>query len=169
MNHKPSYRQPGEASRDDALRKLAAACAKAECCTGDMEEKMRRWGLGDDDIRANIEYLVSHKYVDDTRYCRAFVNDKITYNHWGRRKIEQGLWLKHIAPEVYEPILDEVAEERYAEVLAPLLKAKWPNIKAASDYERSGKLIKFAMGRGFELDVIKKCINRLALSLADTP
>lgn len=143
---------------EKALQKLAALCAKAEYCTGDMEEKMQRWGLGEDDIRHNVDYLVGHKYVDDTRYCRAFVSDKITYNRWGRRKIEQALWMKHVPESVYGPVLDEVPEERYLEVLRPLLKAKEPTINAASDYERSMKLIKFAMGRGFSIEEIRKCM-----------
>lgn len=145
-------------SEEKALSKLAALCAKAEYCTGDMDEKMRRWGLDDGARRRNIEYLVANHYVDDTRYCRAFVNDKITYNHWGRRKIEQALWMKHVPESVYAPVLDEVPEERYEEVLRPLLQAKWPTIKAATDYERSMKLIKFAMGRGFSIEEIKSCI-----------
>lgn len=146
---------------EKALSKLAALCAKAEYCTGDMDEKMRKWGLDEETRRKNIEYLVSHKYIDNARYCRAFVNDKITYNHWGRRKIEQALWMKHVPEDVSAPILDEIPDEKYIEVLKPLLKAKWPTIKAETDYERSMKLIKFAMGRGFNLDIIKRVIGEI--------
>lgn len=140
-----------------ALSRLAALCAKAEYSTGDMDEKMRHWGLDDEARARNIKYLVDHKYVDNERFCRAFINDKITYNHWGRRKIAQALWQKRVPEDVYERVLDEVPDEQYLEVLEPLLKAKRPTIKADSDYERSMKLIKFAMGRGFSLDLIKKC------------
>lgn len=146
---------------EKALSKLAALCAKAEYCTGDMDEKMRRWGIDEETRRKNIEYLVNNKYVDNSRYCRAFVNDKITYNHWGRRKIEQALWMKHIPEDVSEPILDEIPDERYMEVLKPLLLSKYPTINAESDYERSMKLIKFALGRGFSLDIIKKVIGEI--------
>lgn len=144
---------------EKALSKLAALCAKAEYCIGDMDDKMRKWGLDEETRNKNIEYLVSHKYIDNARYCRAFINDKITYNHWGRRKIEQALWMKHIPEDISAPILDEIPDEKYIEVLKPLLAAKWPTIKADSDYERSMKLIKFAMGRGFSVDIIKKVIN----------
>lgn len=144
---------------EKALSKLAALCAKAEYCTGDMDEKMRNWGLDEETRRKNIDYLVEHKYVDNARYCRAFINDKITYNHWGRRKIEQALWMKHVPEDVSAPILDEVPDEKYIEVLKPLLDAKWSTIKADTDYERSMKLIKFAMSRGFSFDIIQKVLN----------
>lgn len=149
-------RQP--LSREKALAKLAALCARAEYCTGDMEDKMRRWGLSGDDIKENISYLVANKYVDNARYCQAFVNDKIAYNHWGRRKIEQALWMKRVPESVSAPILDAVLEEDYINVLKPLIASKSATVKAESDYERQMKLMKFALGRGFSIDEIKQCL-----------
>lgn len=149
-------RQP--LSREKALAKLAALCARAEYCTGDMEDKMRRWGLSCDDIKENISYLVANKYVDNARYCQAFVNDKIAYNHWGRRKIEQALWMKRVPESVSAPILDAVPEEDYINVLKPLIASKSATVKAESDYERQTKLMKFALGRGFSIDEIKQCL-----------
>ncbi len=145
-------------SKEKALTKLAALCAKAEYCTGDMEDKMRRWGLSSDDIKENITYLVDNKYIDNARYCKAFVNDKIAYNHWGRRKIEQALWMKRVPENVSAPILDTVPEEDYIRVLKPLLASKAASVKAESDYERQMKLMKFAIGRGFSIDEIKQCL-----------
>ena len=145
-------------SREKALAKLAALCARAEYCTGDMEDKMRRWGLSGDDIKENISYLVANKYVDNARYCQAFVNDKIAYNHWGRRKIEQALWMKRVPESVSAPILHAVPEEDYINVLKPLIASKSATVKAESDYERQMKLMKFALGRGFSIDEIKQCL-----------
>lgn len=149
-------------TEEQALSRLAAMCAKAEYCTADIDGKMRRWGLGDDARQRNIDWLVENHYVDDARYCRAFINDKIDYNHWGRRKIEQALWMKHIPEDVSRPLLDEVPEERYCDILRPLLKAKWPSIKADTDYERSMKLMRFAVGRGFSIEDIKRCMPELS-------
>jgi regulatory protein len=146
-------------SEEKALSKLAGLCSKKELCTGDLDDKMRKWGLDDDARQRNIDYLVEHQFVDNSRFCRAFVNDKVKYNKWGRRKIEQALWTKQIPSDVSEPILDAVPDEDYLAALRPLLKAKWPTIKAKNDYERSMKLIKFAMGRGFEIRLIRQCID----------
>lgn len=151
-----------EISEEKALSKLAALCSKGEHCTGDLDEKMRRWGLDDEARQRNLDYLVEHKFVDNERYCRSYVNDKARYDKWGRRKIEQGLWAKRIPQEVSRPILDEVDDELYLDALRPLLKAKWPTIKAKTEYERSMKLIKYAMSRGFELRLIRQCIDEAA-------
>jgi len=146
-----------------ALKKLGDLCARSEHCSGEMAEKMRKWGIAKDAQERILDYLINHQYIDDSRFTQAFVRDKIVYNKWGRRKIEQALWLKKVPSIVYQPILDAVDDDEYLEVLRPLLKSKYPTIKAETDYERSVKLIKFAMGRGFTIDVIRKCIGDVSV------
>ena len=96
-------------------------------------------------------------------FTRSFVRDKIVFNKWGRRKIEQALWQKHIPQSISQPILDEIEPQEYLNVLRPLLKSKYLTIKAETDYERSMKLIKYAMGRGFTLDIIRLCIDDVTI------
>ena len=113
-----------------------------------------------DEAQARVmQRLVSERYVDDERYARAFVRDKIRYNKWGRRKVEQALWMKHIDDDIRSRALSEIDDEEYLSVLRPLLKQKRRSIKAASDYELNQKLVKFALGRGFTLDIIRQCID----------
>ena len=146
-------------SENEAYLTLAALCAQAEHCQYEMLEKMRRWELTEEAQARVMHRLVGEKYVDDERFARAFVKDKIRYNKWGRRKVEQAMWAKHIDEDIRQRVLDEVDDEEYISVLRPLLKQKRKSIKANSDYELNGKLIRFAMGRGFTMDIIKQCIE----------
>lgn len=138
---------------------LSALCAQAEHCQWEMTEKMRRWELTEEAQARVMQRLVSERYVDDERYARAFVKDKVRYNKWGRRKVEQALWQKHIDESVRQQVLDEVDDDEYICILRPMLQQKRKSTKASSDYELNGKLIKFAMSRGFTMDIIKQCIN----------
>jgi regulatory protein len=124
-----------------------------------MLEKMRRWELSDEAQARVMERLMKERYVDDERYARAFVKDKVRYNKWGRRKVEQALWQKHIGDSVRQQVLDEVDDDEYISILRPLLQQKRRSTKAASDYELNQKLIRFAVSRGFTMDIIKQCIN----------
>ena len=142
-----------------ALQRLSALCASAEHCEYEMTEKMRKWEVEESDCERIMEYLRKAKFVDDERYARAFVKDKIKYNKWGRRKVEQGLWAKHIAEDIRQRVLDEVDESQYKSVLTDLLKSKRRSIKAANDYEMNRKLIKFALSRGFDYSIIRQCID----------
>jgi regulatory protein len=146
-------------SEKDAYLTLAALCAQAEHCQYEMTEKMRRWELSDEAQARIMQRLLSERYVDDERFARAFVKDKIRYNKWGRRKVEQALWQKRIDEDIRQRVLDEVADEEYLQVLQPLLKQKRKSTKANSDYEMNQKLVRFALSRGFTYDIIRQCLD----------
>ena len=146
-------------TEQDAYLTLAALCAQAEHCQWEMLEKMRRWELDDEAQARVMQHLVSERYVDDERYARAFVKDKVRYNKWGRRKVEQALWQKHIDEDIRQRVLDEVDDDEYLAVLKPLLQQKRRSTKAANDYELNQKLMRFALGRGFTFDIIRQCLD----------
>ena len=83
-------------TEQQALSRLMALCARSEHSSGEMLQKMRLWGLDEEAQARVMERLTADRYVDDERFTRAFVNDKIRYNQWGRRKIEQALWAKGV-------------------------------------------------------------------------
>ena len=124
-----------------------------------MLEKMRRWELPEEEQARVMQRLVSERYVDDERYARAFVKDKVRYNKWGRRKVEQALWQKHIDEDIRQRVLDEVDDSEYLAVLKPLLQQKRRSTKAANDYELNQKLVRFAVSRGFTFDIIRQCLE----------
>ena len=148
-----------EMTEQEAYLQLAALCAQAEHCQQEMRDKMRRWELDETVQNRIIARLVKERYIDDERYTRAFVKDKIRYNKWGRRKVQQALWLKHIDTEIQQRVLDEIDEKEYLDVLRPLLKQKRKNIKAANEYELNQKLVRFALSRGFTFDIIRQCLD----------
>ena len=143
MKQKTEFATPhsGRRSENDAYLTLAALCAQAEHCQYEMLEKMRRWELDDEAQARVMQRLVSERYVDDERYARAFVKDKVRYNKWGRRKVEQAL------------------DDEYLSVLKPLLQQKRRSTKAANDYELNQKLMRFALSRGFTFDIIRQCLH----------
>ena len=146
-------------TEQEAYLQLAALCAQAEHCQQEMRDKLKRWDLDESAQERIIQRLVSERYIDDERYARAFVKDKIRYNKWGRRKVQQGLWLKHINPEIQQQVLDEIDDNEYLNMLRPLLRQKRKTIKAQNDYELNQKLVRFAIGRGFTFDIIRHCLD----------
>ena len=141
------------------LAKLTALCSGAEHCSYEMTEKMHRWEVDEATQARVMEYLTREKYVDDSRFCRAFTKEKMRFNKWGRRKIELALYQKRIDKSVSAEALDEVDASEYVAILRPLLKQKERSVKANNEYEKNMKLIKFAMSRGFTFDVIKECLT----------
>jgi len=158
-NHNDRHAAALPPTAEEAYRRLTALCARSEHCQHDMLVKMRQWGMDEADQAEVMERLVAGRYVDDARYAAAFVRDKVVYNHWGRRKVEQALWLKHIDENVALEALDAIPDNDYVETLRPLLAQKRRSTTARNDYELNMKLMKWAMGRGFTMDVIRQCLN----------
>lgn len=146
-------------SEKDALLRLSALCAQGEHCQWEMLEKLRKWEISEEAQARIMERLVKDRYVNDERFARAFVMDKIRYNKWGRRKVEQALWQKHIDEAIRQQVLDDISDEEYLNILRPLLKQKRRTTKAGSEWEMNQKLLRFAVGRGFTFDIIRQCLD----------
>ena len=148
-----------EITETEALNRVAAYCSTAEHCRAEIAEKLQRWGIAYDAIDRIINRLEQEKYIDEERFCRAFINDKYRFAKWGKMKIGQALQLKKISSSVYWPYLNEIDEEEYHAVLQKLLVAKRKSVRAESEYELNGKLVRFALSRGFEMKDICRCIE----------
>ena len=152
------------ATYDEMLRRLASRCSLAELCVADIERKLDATDLTGDERQRLLRQLISEGYVNNNRYAHAFVRDKFRFSGWGRVKIAQGLRAKQIPAA--DSRNDQVALDlrmhlrRETDAIAALLRdairAKRPSVRGTSDYEINGKLIRFALGRGFEMEVIMK-------------
>lgn len=146
-------------TEEEALRRSASYCSTAEHCRSEINEKLQRWGIGYGTIERILNQLEEEKYIDEERFCRAFINDKYRFSKWGKVKIAQELYLKKISSSLAWQHLNEIDETEYISILHDLLVSKRKSIHAKDDYERNGKLIRFALSRGFEMKDIRRCID----------
>ncbi|KAA6332353.1 Regulatory protein RecX, partial [termite gut metagenome] len=77
---------------------------------------------------------------------------------WGKMKIRQALFFKQIPSGVVEKGLGELNENEYLSVLRELIEKRKKSIQDENEYEQKGRLIRFALGKGFEIKDIDKCI-----------
>lgn len=161
MTFKRSFgpKKPMEPAR--ALLKLEELCARSEHCEGELREKLRKWLVSPDDTDTIISSLRRRRYVDDERFARAFVRDKFRFDHWGRRKIEQALRLKRVDSEIIADALDAIDGDEYYTLLRKLLAYKARSLHDEEAYARRVKLMRFAVGRGFEPQLIVKALDSM--------
>ena len=150
-----------ECTAEEARLKAEAYCSMAERCTDDVLRKLGQWGAPEDAHGAIVDALRKERYIDDWRYAVAFVRDKYRFNQWGRIKISQALRVKHVALEDISAALEEIDEEEYESILVSLLLKKRQGIKANSDYERNGKMVRFAASHGYEMGEILRCMKQM--------
>ena len=146
---------------DEVLYKLAAKCSVSEQCLSDIEAKLAKYDLTDEEKTRILRHLVEEKYIDDRRYAETYVRDKYRLNKWGRIKIAQGLRMKGIDRDTIDTAMEAIDEEEYLDILRDLIQSKRRSTKGKNDYEVNGKLIRFATGRGFEFSAIRQCLNNI--------
>lgn len=143
----------------EALNKAAAYCTLCERCTSEVSNKLTAWGIAPAGQQNIIERLQSEGFIDEERYCRAFVNDKLRFNHWGRIKIIAALRDKRLPAEQINAAIELIDEEEYMSLLRDVIAAKQKELKGNDDYAARQKIVRFAVSRGFEPAKILKIVN----------
>lgn len=150
-----------EISEEEMLYKLAAYCSSAEHCVQDVKKKIQSAGLAEEVSDRIVARLLQEKFIDEERFARAFVNDKLRFNQWGRIKIAYELKRKGIPLSYVENAIVSLDEYSYNQILLSLLKAKKKTLKGVGSHEQYVKLLRFAIGRGFTPQEINSCLKDL--------
>ena len=140
-----------EITEPEMLHRAAAYCSAAERCIQDVQKKIDAAGLPPDASERIIARLLKERFIDESRYTRFFVNDKLRFNKWGRVKIGYELYKKNIPSPIREESLAAIDEGEYCSILLDLLKSKKKSTKGKDERDLFNKLLRFASGRGFEL------------------
>ena len=148
---------------DILLNKAATYASRCEHCESEVREKLLVWGSSNEETEEIIAYLVEERYIDNQRYANSYTRDKFRFNHWGKYKISMMLRSKDIDKDTIEEAISQIEEEEYLEKLEQILKDKLRSLKYSSEYEKKGKLFKFAQSRGFESSAISKVIQKIII------
>lgn len=137
-----------ELSEAEWLDKCEAYCARAEHCAADVRRKLYEWGAPAEIAESIEEILYERDFLNDARFCNAYVHDKVEYQRWGRLKIQAGLRALQLPESEIAKALDSIEENSYFSNLRKLLQER------RSDSE--DKRLRFLLQRGFIYEEIKK-------------
>ena len=138
-----------ELSKLEALDKAQVYCARAEHCLADVKRKLYEWGVNPNFFDFIEENLYAGDYLNDARFCQAYVHDKVAYQKWGRIKIQAGLRALQLPEKEIHAALEDIDETVYTKNLCKLIASR----KNDSEDTR----LRFLLQRGFSYEEIKKC------------
>ena len=138
-----------ELSKAEWLSKVQAYCARSEHCAADVKRKLYDWGTPSDFFDFIEENLYADGFLNDSRFCQAYVHDKVAYQSWGRLKIQAGLRALQLPESDIREALNAIDETQYLANLRKLITQR------KSDSE--DKRLRFLAQRGFTYEEIKKC------------
>lgn len=156
---KDSKREPMTA--EQLYTKAAAYCSVAEHCPTEVREKLRTWGADTDQLDDIIDHLTDENFINEDRYCRAFVNDKIRFQSWGKEKIRMALAAKHLPSGAITEAIDAFPEEDYRAILEAVIAKKAQQLKDEEEEAFQGKMLRFLLGRGFSYSDIQSALAEM--------
>lgn len=143
------------------LNRLQAQCVRREYCIADVTAKAVRALDGDKDAaRVVVEALVADRFVDEARYAAAFAREKAALTGWGPVKIRYALAAKGIPRETVAQALEEIDDPAAGRKMEAVLRTKYRTL--ADDPQVRLKLLKFALGRGYEYEAVRELVDRIA-------
>lgn len=143
----------------EMLQKVAAYCSAAERCRQDAEKKIVAAGFSREVVDRILDRMEKENFIDETRFCRSFVNDRLRFNKWGRVRLGYELRMRNIPEDTITGALDEIDETLYLDILRTILNDKRRTVKANDRWDMFHKLLRFAAGRGFENELVMKCLR----------
>lgn len=144
------------------LSRLEAQCSRREYCRSEIYAKALKALKQDADAADEVtESLLKDRFVDDLRYASAFAREKSSLGGWGRLKIRMALSAKKIDSPTIDLALQEIDTDREDDKLLHLLQTKRKSLEG--DPYIKLKLIKYALGRGYDYDKVSKAVNEALL------
>ncbi len=149
-------------SAKEALQKMVSWCAYQERSQYEARKKLKEtYWLDNEEIEWVIAELVTQGFINEERFAKTFAGGKFRIKKWGKRKIRQALQMHHITEYCIKEALNEIADEDYEATVRELLMKKNEKISEKNPLKRKQKLAYYAIGKGFESDIVWDIVNEM--------
>lgn len=127
-----------ETALERARTKLMALCSRREISSGQARTKLLQWLEADSSgAEKVVDELVREKYIDDSRFARAYTRDKLRFSKWGPEKILRGLGDAGVERSIAEEAVNS-EENLSLEVLSELLSKKRKELERKAEKKDAG-------------------------------
>lgn len=146
-------------SLPQALDKIKKWCAYQERSHSETRHKLFDYGLSSKDIDEVLAVLVSENFLNEERYAETFARGKFRIKHWGKNKIKAELKFKQVSDYSINKALHQIDGKEYRQTLEKLIDKKLRETKEKVAYKKNYKVLQYAVGRGFELDMVSDILK----------
>lgn len=150
----------------EAKQKIEAWCAYRDRCHHEVYNKLRDYGIDDEDTNALLSHLIEYKFLDEQRFADSFVSGKHRVKKWGRNKIIAHLKQKRIPARCIKDALKEIDEQEYRDILYSLALTKWKS-KKGSPFEIKIKVQRYLVSKGYEFDLVYNALEDVEIELKE--
>jgi regulatory protein len=145
------------------LQKAASYCAYQERTQDEVKQRLKKWNVWGEEADEIVAELISMNYLSEERFAKTYAGGKFRVKNWGRMKIRQELHRRGLSEYSIQKGMNEIQDEAYVAGLKELLgKKKLLLAKTETDpFKLKQKLARFALGKGYESELVWKEIENL--------
>ena len=155
MINNDSYRKSKiKLTKAQALPKIQKYCAYQERSHKEVRNKLYEYNLWPNEVEEVISTLITDNFLNEERFAKAYAGGKFRIKKWGRLKIENELERLGLTKRCINKGLKEIDMSDYHTTLRALLKKKAIEIKESNTFIKRNKVARFAIGKGYESEVV---------------
>lgn len=148
-------------SPEQAYQRICRYCAYQERSHKEVRNKLYGYGLHRGDVEEAITRLITDGFLNEERFAKAFAGGKFRIKSWGRNKIVHALEGHGVTPKCIQRGMREIDNSDYLKSLRRLVSRKLGEIQEANAFKRRDKAAKYAIGKGYEPDLVWATIKDL--------
>jgi regulatory protein len=144
-----------------ARAKAEYYCAYQERSQQEVRDKLYEWGLWPAAVENIISNLIEDNFLNEERFANAYALGKFRQKGWGKVKIKQGLKFKRVPEVLIKKALLAIPGDDYLLTLQKVITKKAKLLTEKDPFKKSYKLKQYALGRGYESDLIADVLKEL--------
>lgn len=148
-----------------ATVKIQNWCTYQERSQQETRTKLYEYGLKTEEIENCIAELIQGNFLNEERFAATFASGKFRIKKWGRIKIKIELKQRKISDYCINMALKKIDATEYFATLEKVLEKKTREEKETNKIKKKYKIIKYAMSRGYEQDLILDALKNLDTEL----
>lgn len=148
-----------------ALDKIKNWCAYQERSQQETRSKLYEFGLSSEEIENCIVDLIDGNYLNEERFAMVFASGKFRIKKWGKIKIKIELKQRKVSDYCINKALKQIDGNEYFATLEKIIERKFREEKEPNKIKKHYKIIKYAMSRGYEQDLIMDALKNLENTL----
>ncbi len=138
----------------EAKTKAARYCSYRERAPFEVIQKLRDYGLTEEENKQILEELTTAGFLDEHRFALSLANGKLRQNKWGKVKIRIKLEQYKIDSNYIDSALEAIPKDYYQNTLQKLVDNKLQSLRITDPLLRKHKVAQFVLSKGFEPELI---------------
>lgn len=110
-------------------------------------------------ISSTIDRLVLNKYLDDDRFTKAFIKDKLRFTNMGDYKIRKELERLGVDREIIDNNISNISDEIIYDKISTMIKKDTIKYKKYTGRELKNKIYNHLINQGYSKDRVISCLN----------